>query len=138
MKLVIIKKVDCIYMLLGWYMPNIFAFGLWVHQNLKKMSPFWPLSGWGHLWPQELYLHKLESPCPKVASYQIPLVCERNIFQIHNFPYCSLFLGPKRDQPFDHTLISIPQWCFLPNLVHISSMVLESERFKCISLYKPM
>jgi len=32
-------------------------------------------------------MHKLESPCPKVASYQNinafgPLVCERNIFQI--------------------------------------------------------
>jgi len=37
-------------------------------------------------------------------------------------------------------LIPIPQRGFLPNLVKISSMVLESEHVKCISLYnyKPM
>jgi len=51
------------------------------------------LLGQGHLWPKELYLHKLESPFPKDALYQIsmhligPVVCDRNIFQIPNlFP----------------------------------------------------
>jgi len=59
--------------------------------------------------PRTLFMQS-ESPCSKVASYQISMYSGqwfvKGIFyQItQNFTYCSLFLGLKRGQPLElHT-----------------------------------
>jgi len=79
----------------------------------------------------------------KDALYQIAeyLDCQlmRRFFKIHQIvslfaPYwAQIGVSPL----IFVTSIPIPQTCFLPNLVQISSVVLESEHFKCILLYKP-
>jgi len=133
------------YMPLGWSMRNIFAFSLRVHQNIFKKFPlFWPLSGGWAIYDPRNFICKLESPCPKVASYQIMhlgnWIVRGIFFRYQKFPLLYPLSGPQKGPAswFAQTLISIPQWCFLPNLVQISSLVLESEHFKCFSLYKPM
>jgi len=85
-------------------MPN-FAFGLLVHQKILKIFPlFGPFLGVGPFMTPGTLLHKLESPCPKVASYYInafwPLVCERNIFQILKIsPIVASFWAPMGPAP---------------------------------------
>jgi len=64
-------------------------------------------------WGRDLYLCKLESPCPKVAPYQISMhlsqwFLRRRFFNIPKiFPILAL-TGPEMGQPLDLSKLESP------------------------------
>jgi len=74
-----------------------FTFGLRVHQNIFKK---FPLFGGGAIYDPRNFictnlLHS-EYQCIRAIG-----LCKEYFSDTPNFPYCSLFLGPKWDQSLD-------------------------------------
>jgi len=58
----------CLSKFLKWFTRGLKSL-TWETCPICSLIPNNVLLGWGHLWPQELYLHKVESPCPKVILH---------------------------------------------------------------------
>jgi len=85
---------------------------------------------WGHFWVDFIFMRKLYKPYLQDAAYEIRLdnsFVRRRALNV--LPYICLCKM--------QSWIPIPQRCFIPNLVEISSVVLEKKSFKA-KVYRQM
>jgi len=127
-----------------WFVRRSFLSFCYMYISLyKNMSPL----GFGHLWPQGVYLNKVKSPCPKYVPSQISMhsgqwFMRRRFFKIYqHFPYFAPYWAPKVANPFIWTNLNPHPPSIPPSLVEIGQVVHEKKIFKgfcSVRLYKNM